>query len=99
MSKVVHCQKELYDVYVGRPSKWGNPYSHLEGTLAKFKVRSRKEAIEKYREWILKGDGKHLLLEIEELRDKTLGCWCHPKSCHAQVLIDILRDKKIGFNL
>ena len=22
---VVHCKKSLYDVYIGRPSKWGNP--------------------------------------------------------------------------
>ena len=25
-AKVVHCKKEKYDVYIGRPSKWGNPY-------------------------------------------------------------------------
>ena len=30
MTKVVHCKKELYDVYIGRPSKWGNPFSHIK---------------------------------------------------------------------
>jgi len=24
---VVHCKKERYDVYIGRPSKWGNPFT------------------------------------------------------------------------
>jgi len=24
-TRVVHCKKEPYDVYIGRPSKWGNP--------------------------------------------------------------------------
>jgi hypothetical protein len=24
--RVVHCNRERYDVYIGRPSKWGNPY-------------------------------------------------------------------------
>jgi hypothetical protein len=26
MTKVVHCKKEKYDIYIGRPSKWGNPF-------------------------------------------------------------------------
>jgi len=56
---VVHCKKDRYDVYIGRPSKWGNPYSHLENTLADFQVNTREEAIEKYREWIR--DQSHLL--------------------------------------
>lgn len=24
--RVVHCKRERYDVYIGRPSKWGNPF-------------------------------------------------------------------------
>ena len=45
---VVHFKKHPHDVYIGRPSKWSNPYTHkdLEKTQAKFKVDSRKEAIE-----------------------------------------------------
>lgn len=27
ITKVIHCKKESYDVYIGRPSIWGNPYS------------------------------------------------------------------------
>ncbi|MFM7243676.1 MAG: DUF4326 domain-containing protein, partial [Planctomycetaceae bacterium] len=23
---VVHCKRSAYDVYIGRPSKWGNPF-------------------------------------------------------------------------
>jgi hypothetical protein len=97
MTKVVHCKKDNYDIYIGRPSKYGNPYSHLDNTLAEFKVKSRKEAIEKYREWILRGDGRYLLNDIEELRGKILGCWCSPKACHGDVLIEILNERKIGF--
>ena len=25
-TRVVHCKRARYDVYIGRPSKWGNPY-------------------------------------------------------------------------
>ena len=85
--------KEPYDVYIGRPSKWGNPFTHKEGTLAKFKVSSRKEAIQKFREWLLSNPEK--LEELEELRGKTLGCWCKPQSCHGDVIVELLEQKRL----
>lgn len=45
--------KKPYDIYIGRGSKWGNPFSHLPNTKAQFQVSTREEAIEKYREWIM----------------------------------------------
>ncbi len=87
-TKVVHCKQEPYDVYIGRPSKFGNPFSHKDGTLAEFKVANRKEAIEKYREWIK--TQPELLKEVKKLKGLTLGCWCrsltNPKPCHGDVL-------------
>lgn len=82
--KVVHCKKEPFDVYVGRGSKWGNPYSHREGTKAEFVVSSRKEAIEKYEQYLL--NNQELMDSIGELKGKVLGCWCSPKSCHGEIL-------------
>jgi hypothetical protein len=88
MTRVVHCKKEPFDVYIGRPSKWGNPFSHLQGTLAKFKVATREEAIEKYVEWIQGQDA--LLADIKsELKGKVLGCWCKPKDCHGDILLEL----------
>lgn len=84
--RVVHCKKENYDVYIGRPSKWGNPFSHKPNTLAKFQTSSREESIEKYMKWITRGEGKHLLKDLHELKGKTLGCWCHPYPCHGDFL-------------
>ena len=43
--KVVHHRKEPYDVYIARPSKWGNPFSHKFGTRAEFILPTRKEAV------------------------------------------------------
>jgi len=94
MINVVHCKKEKYDIYIGRPSKWGNPYSHKEGTLAKYKKETRSEAIEAYRDYILNGDGKHLINELDELDGKILGCWCKPKSCHGDILKEIIEQRK-----
>lgn len=78
--KVVHCKEELYDIYIGRPSKWENPYKvGVDGT--------RKEVIAMYKEMLLNSP---LLNDIEELRGKTLGCWCKPKACHGDVLVELL---------
>ena len=84
MTKVVHMKKEPFDVYIGRPSKWGNPFSHKEGTAAEFKVDSRKQAIEKFEEYLI--SNKSLQSDLHELKGKTLGCWCYPKSCHGDIL-------------
>ena len=91
MCCVVHCKKETYDVYIGRPSKWGNPFSHLKkSTKAKYLVDTREESIEAYKKWITEGEGKHLLNDLHELKGKTLGCWCKPKSCHGDVLAELV---------
>ena len=45
-TRVVNINKEIYDVYIGRPSKWGCPFViGKDGT--------RKEVIAKYRTWVL----------------------------------------------
>lgn len=82
--KVVHFKKDPCDIYIGRGSKWGNPFTHKDGTIAEFKVSSRKEAIEKYEEWIK--TQPHLMESLGELKGKTLGCWCKPQACHGDVL-------------
>lgn len=92
-SKVVHCKKESYNVYIGRPSKWGNPFTHQPDgkTLAKYVVKDRNAAVNAYREWITNGDGKHLLEDLHELKGgKILGCWCKPQACHGDVLLELL---------
>lgn len=91
MSRVVHCKKEKYDIYIGRPSKWGNPFSHKDGTLAKYKVSTVNEAIQKYEEFIRSNEV--LMNSISELKDVTLGCWCHPNPCHGDVLIKLVKER------
>lgn len=83
--RVVHCKREPYDVYIGRPSKWGNPFSHRDGTLARFKAGTLDEAIRRYEEWVQ--SQPDLVAALPELRDKTLGCWCAPGPCHGDVLV------------
>ncbi len=82
---VVHCKKEPFDVYIGRPSKWGNPFTHKAGTLAETVVASREEAVRRYEEYLLSNPDL-LVAAKSELRGKVLGCWCAPLPCHGDVL-------------
>lgn len=88
MCRVVNKYKEAYDVYIGRGSKWGNPYSHKGGTLAKYVVDSREEAIAKYKDYVL--SSPELMKALPELRGKVLGCFCKPKSCHGDILVELV---------
>lgn len=79
-------------VYVGRPTKWGNPFTHIADrrTLAKHVVATRDEAVDAYEQALLRKfehdpDAKRRLQE--ELRGKDLVCWCAPQRCHADVLM------------
>jgi len=80
---VVHCKREPYDVYIGRPSKWGNPFTvGKDGT--------REEVIDKYAEWLALNID--LINSLEELKGKTLACWCSPKACHGDVLANLVNE-------
>lgn len=74
------------NVYIGRGSPFGNPYSH-EG-YGEFQVATREEAIEKYRTWIL--SRSELMEKLRELKGKRLGCWCVPENCHGHVILELL---------
>lgn len=64
-------------IYIGRPSKWGNPFGiGKHGT--------RDEVIAKYEEWVRKQP--RLMAALHELKGKILVCWCKPKACHGDVL-------------
>jgi hypothetical protein len=81
MMRVVHCARERYDVYIGRPSIWGNPFKlGPDG--------SREEVIKKYKDWLM--GNTEVLDRLHELKDKTLGCWCKPHACHGDVLVQAL---------
>lgn len=81
---IVHCKKDPYDVYCGRPSIWGNPFKESDGY-------TREECIDKYREWIK--TQPELLAQLTELSGKVLGCWCAPKACHCEVLAELVLEK------
>lgn len=69
-------------VYVGRPTKFGNPF--VIG-----KDGNRDEVIRKYEEWF---KVNHTLEDLKPLIGKDLVCWCAPEPCHADVLIRLIKE-------
>lgn len=80
---IVHCKKQPYDVYIGRPSKWGNPY--IIGVHG-----DREEVIQKYEKHVR--TSPILMRALPELQGKVLGCWCPPRPCHGDVLLKLLEE-------
>ena len=90
---VINCRNKErgvdYTVYIGRPSRWGNPFEiGVDGC--------RADVIAKYREYVM--NNKELLYHLHELKWQTLGCWCKPENCHGDVLVELvskLEDEEI----
>lgn len=88
-------------VYVGRPSRWGNPWSadhhtgkRHHGDLPCIETTdyasTPEEAVKKFRKWIgeVPSYRKHQIFKY--LKGRNLACWCAlNKPCHADVLLEI----------
>lgn len=70
-----HNTAPLGAIYVGRGTKWGNPYSLSDGY-------TRKQAISLFVKLILP------TLDCSELRGKHLVCSCVPNDCHANYIFE-----------
>lgn len=88
-TRVVHCKRERYDVYIGRPSKWGNPFP----LVTPKDDALRAEVLVKYEEWLR--EQPHLMALLHELRGKVLGCWCAPRLCHGDVLARLADEAEV----
>ena len=92
---LVNLNKEPYDVYIGRGSKWGCPYTIIKDrpTLAKEIVDTKEEALSKYKEYVLASP--ELMNSLDELYGKVLGCFCKPDKCHGDILLELISQKKL----
>ena len=82
-TRVVNIKDHEFDVYIGRGSKWGNPFRiGVHG--------NRKECIEKYREYLY--NSEKLIECTPQLKNKRLGCYCSPEDCHGDVIAELVEN-------
>tara|TARA_R100001086_G_scaffold130531_1_gene67605 strand:+ start:2374 stop:2661 length:288 start_codon:yes stop_codon:yes gene_type:complete len=94
MSNVVNKRHHEFnndtDVYIGRPSIYGNPFN--------VSLYGRKGAIEKYeiyaRKRLLSSD--IFREKVKALQGKTLVCFCKPQACHGDVLVELANKLNKG---
>ena len=94
-------------VYVGRGSKWGNPFevgseAHITVKNKRNKLRPSQEQVMMvtpelacvlYRERIANLINQLGVPKVSELRGKNLSCWCDlDKPCHADVLLEMANE-------
>jgi Domain of unknown function (DUF4326) len=72
-------------IYVGRPTKWGNPYRiGVDG--------NREQVLKKSREFLMANPG-FVEDARNELQGKNLACWCKPgEDCHADILLEMANN-------
>ena len=83
---------QVCDVYIGRAVNrggWHLPKSIWHNPFTIKACGGAEEACRRYEEYIL--NKPELLGRLEELRGKTLGCFCEPDApCHGKVLLRLL---------
>ena len=91
MTTVVNIKKtKRYDVYIGRGGPWGNPFDFRKLGI------TRKECIELYKEWFYKKllTDRSFYDNVHTLKDKVLGCYCKPETCHGDIIVEYLENEK-----
>lgn len=78
-------------VYVGRPTKWGNPFTdgdvYMKGADGTTRIIN---TVAEYRAYLARWKPEHKREIVKDLRGKNLSCWCQlDQLCHADVLLEI----------
>lgn len=82
-TRVVNIKHDKYDVYIGRGSPFGNPFSIP-------KDGDRDEVIRKFQDYL--NSNEKLQRKVLQLRNLRLGCHCTPLNCHGDVIAEFIEN-------
>lgn len=103
VSKYKHTPTES-DIYIGRGSPLGNPYTSIQDrkTKAEHVCSSREESVANFRNYLLERiemkdktitTALNKIWKLAKNGDVYLVCFCKPKSCHGDVIKEIIEKK------
>ena len=80
--RVVNKYQSDFDVNIQRGTMWGNPH----------KSGSRDENISAFKSLFISKlkSGEIKKEHLETLRGMRLGCTCHPKQCHGDIIAEVV---------
>lgn len=91
------------DIYIARPSIFGNPWSHLESSYpGAIKTETRKEAVDNYiqhftQQYKNNAEFREIVDHLTELhkqgQDINLVCFCAPQECHGDIIKKFIEFK------
>lgn len=103
-AEVVNVRDSDFDKYIGRAaprakdlrchqtSLWANPYSDVYGARRAVAMAEYRQSL---RERLSGPRRDEWLFQLRLLRGKRLGCWCKPKRCHGDVIVEaIIADQE-----
>jgi len=101
MTKVVNLKKEPYDVYIGRFGHGQSGYFGNPIELGKFCQVCKKihytagSTLDCYKEYFYNrlNTDKTFQAKVLALKGKTLGCFCKPKPCHGDIIIEWIENE------
>ena len=108
VNKTTYASSTPYQVYVGRGSVLGNPYTskNLDKTKAKYQCANKEEALSNYRKYLLekiKDNDKDICDELNAIfmlavkHKCDLVCYCAPNKCHGDIIKEIIVDKLVKY--
>lgn len=84
-TRVVNIREERWDVYIGRPGPFGNPFVITAKT-------TREEVLRKFEIWFRGklAQDPEWKAKVHQLKGKVLGCFCAPLRCHGHIIAEYL---------
>ena len=80
--RVTNIKKDFFDVYIGRPTVFDNPFF--------IGINGNRDAVcDQYKRyfWDKINEDQSFREQVMMLKGKTLGCFCHPKRCHGETIV------------
>jgi hypothetical protein len=85
-------------IYIGRGSPFGNPFTHLplSRTKAQFHVETEEESMIRYEAWLRERLAKEpgLRQKVLKLDGHELVCYCKPRPCHGDIIVKLIEELK-----
>lgn len=85
-----------YNHYIGRGSKWGNPFKIGDKDRVTKQRMTRNEVIVKYFMYLMARPD--LLSQLGDIQGTTLACWCKPDACHGDILAALADAQDLLFS-
>lgn len=97
-------RKKPNTVYIGRPSRWGNPFEVGKTTVLEggkhITPQDKEHCVMAFRWWVSRFTPEEREKFLAPLKGKNLMCWCREdEPCHGDVLLELANPEEMPLEL